>query len=96
MLAMASWNPAESRVRRTVDSLSAHGNALYAFAEGGQRVGEAVVAVDAGDLFDEVDFAFEVEAPAGKVPLARLRSLRGVTCQVAAERGEHVLRRLRR
>ena len=42
------------------------GQRLHAFAECGQRVGEAVVAVDAGDFFDEVDFAFEVEAPAGK------------------------------
>ena len=66
VLAMASWNPAASRVRRTVDSASAQGSALHAFAECGQRVGEAVVAVDAGDFFDEVDFAFEVETPAGK------------------------------
>ena len=32
-------------------------------AGGGEGVGEAVVAVDAGDLFDEVDLALEVEAP---------------------------------
>ena len=45
---------------------SAQGKRLHAFAEGGQRVGEAVVAVDAGDFFNEVDFAFEIEAPAGQ------------------------------
>ena len=32
----------------------------------GERVGEAVVAVDAGDLFDEVDLALEVETPGGE------------------------------
>src|ERR1700739_774656 len=40
------------------------GQCFYAFAEGGKRVGEAVVAVDAGNFFDEIDFALEVEAPA--------------------------------
>ena len=39
---------------------------LHAFAECGKGVGEAVVAVDARDLFDEVDFALEIEAPTGK------------------------------
>ena len=38
---------------------------------GGERVGEAVVAVDAGDFFDEVDFAFEVETPGGEFDLKR-------------------------
>jgi hypothetical protein len=33
----------------------------------GQGVGEAVVAVDAGYLFDEVDLALEVEAPGGEL-----------------------------
>jgi hypothetical protein len=33
----------------------------------GQGVGEAVVAVDAGYLFDEVDFALEVETPGGEL-----------------------------
>ena len=89
VLAMASWKPAASRVRRTADSASAQGRALNAFAESGQGVGETVVAVDAGDFFDEVDFALEVEAPAGQgdVPCASLR-LRGVSR--AAERGENV------
>ena len=41
------------------------GQRLHAFAKGGQRVGEAVVAVDARDFFNEVDFAFEIEAPTG-------------------------------
>ena len=36
-------------------------------AGGGEGVGEAVVAVDAGDLFDEVDLALEVEAPGGEL-----------------------------
>ena len=34
---------------------------------GGEGVGEAVVAVDAGDLFDEVDLALEVETPGGEL-----------------------------
>ena len=63
---MASWNPAASKVRRTADSLSAQGKRLHAFAEGGQRVGETVVAIDARDFFDEVDFALEIEAPTGQ------------------------------
>ena len=33
----------------------------------GDGVGEAVVAVDTGDLFDEVDLALEVEAPGGEL-----------------------------
>ena len=33
----------------------------------GEGVGEAVVAVDAGDLFDEVDLALEVETPGGEL-----------------------------
>src|SRR5215472_4999775 len=33
----------------------------------GQGVGETVVAVDAGDLFNEVDFTLEVEAPRGEL-----------------------------
>ncbi len=32
-----------------------------------EGVCEAVVAVDAGDLFDEVDLAFEVETPGGEL-----------------------------
>ncbi len=32
----------------------------------GEGVGEAVVAEDAGDLFDEVDGALEIEAPGGQ------------------------------
>jgi hypothetical protein len=35
-----------------------------AFAELRQRVGEAVVAVDARDFFDEIDLALEIEPPA--------------------------------
>ena len=33
---------------------------------GGEGVGEAVVAVDAGYFFDEVDLALEVETPGGE------------------------------
>jgi hypothetical protein len=33
----------------------------------GESVGEAVIAVDAGDLFDEVDLALEVETPGGEL-----------------------------
>ncbi len=44
--------------------------------EGGQGIGEAVVAVDAGDFFDEIDLAFEVEPPAGESDLSkRLRRI---------------------
>jgi hypothetical protein len=32
----------------------------------GESVGEAIVAVDAGNLFDEVDLALEVETPGGE------------------------------
>jgi hypothetical protein len=35
----------------------------------GEGVGEAVVAVDSGDLFDEVDLALEVETPGGELDL---------------------------
>ncbi len=35
----------------------------HAFAECGQRVGEAVVSVDARDFFNEVDLALEIEPP---------------------------------
>ena len=35
----------------------------------GEGVGEAVVAVDSGDFFDEVDLAFEVETPGGELDL---------------------------
>src|SRR5258708_7880954 len=34
---------------------------------GGEGVGEAVIAVDAGYLFDEVDLALEVETPGGEL-----------------------------
>ena len=37
--------------------------------KGGEGIGKAVVAIDAGNLFDQVDFAFEIEAPAGQVYL---------------------------
>jgi hypothetical protein len=33
----------------------------------GESVGEAIVAVDAGNLFDEVDLALEVETPGGEL-----------------------------
>jgi hypothetical protein len=33
----------------------------------GESVGEAIVAVNAGDLFDEVDLALEVETPGGEL-----------------------------
>ena len=36
-------------------------------AGGGEGVGEAVVAVDASDLFDEIDLALEVETPGGEL-----------------------------
>ncbi len=58
---------------------------LHAFAECGKRVSEAVVSVDARDFFDEIDFAFEVEAPTGKLNLPRigLRSVAGESASKA-------------
>ena len=57
--------------------------------ERGKRIAEAVVAVDAGDFFDEVDFALEVETPAGQRtawPAGRLpRGRRGRTPRSRAE-----------
>ena len=55
---------------------------------GGEGVGEAVVAVDAGDLFYEVDFAGEVEAPGGELDVEGV-----VACgsEGAAERFEVLL-----
>ena len=92
VLAMASWKPA-------VEKRAAHdgfgfgpGQRANAFTEGGQRVGETVVAVDARDLFDEIDFALEVEAPTGQrdVPCS-VGGLRGrCTDQRAAEGDENV------
>ena len=38
----------------------------HAFAEFGQRVGKAVVTVNARHLFDEIDLAFEIEPPTGQ------------------------------
>ena len=54
------------------------GQRLYAFAECGKRVGEAVVAVDAGDFFDEIYFAFEIETPTGECDLPRVPACRGL------------------
>jgi len=50
-----------------------------------QRVGEFVVAVDTGDLFDQVDLALQVEPPAGE-----LHVVRAFACwrERAAERGK--------
>ena len=56
-----------------------------------QRVGEAVVAVDAGYFFDEVDLAFEIETPAGQGD--GVSALAGFF-QLAAERGKDRLGRL--
>ncbi len=48
-------------------------------------VGEAVVAVDASDLFDEVDLALEVEPPGGQLDLVDVEAMKE---RLAAERGE--------
>jgi hypothetical protein len=58
------------------DSAAAVGQLADRSGEGWKRVGEAVVAVDAGDLFDEIDFALQVEPPAGEGRLATSRSIR--------------------
>src|SRR6185312_1872605 len=55
--------------------------------EGGQRVLEAVVAVDAGDFFDEVDFALEVESPAWERDLPGFVSARFQTAAKAGKEG---------
>ena len=54
-------------------------------AVSGKRVGETVVAVDAGHLFDQVDLAFEVETPRGEFYFEGVCSL---WSEFAAERGE--------
>ena len=69
------------------------GQRLHALAERGQRVGEAVVAVDARDLFDEVDFAFEIEAPTGESYLPCGSDSPCTTCETAAQREEHAFDR---
>ena len=68
---------------------------LDAFAECRQRVGKSVVAVDARNLFNQVDFAFEIETPTGEHDLPS-RGLRGMGGQSAAECGEKILHRGRR
>ena len=55
------------------------------FGRGGQRVGESIVAVDAGDLFDEVDLAGEIKTPGGELGVILVGSDRS---QRAAEGGE--------
>ena len=42
------------------------GQRAHAFSECRQRVGKAIVAVDARYFFDEVDLAFEIEPPTGQ------------------------------
>ena len=54
----------------------------------GQRVGEAVVAVDAGDLFEEVDLAGEVETPGWELDFVSVVRERR---EFAAECGEEAL-----
>ena len=69
------------------------GQGADAFAECGEGVGEAVVTVDAGDLFDEVDFAVEIEAPTGQGDLpgwgAGSRFIARQVREPAAKRGEY-------
>ena len=57
---------------------------------GGQRVGEAVVSVDARNLFDQVDLTFEVEPPRGKLDGEGCRLTTAGWCfgECAAEGGE--------
>ena len=43
----------------------------------GEGVGEAVVAVDTGHLFDEVDLALEVETPGGELDLELVSGVGG-------------------
>ena len=69
VLEMDSLKPRARRRVRTAASLAAVGWAMTGGS--GQGVGEAVVAVDAGDFFDEVDLALEVEAPGGELDVER-------------------------
>ncbi len=82
---MASWNPAARKVRRMAASLSSQGSARTLAAEDGESVGEAVVAVDARDFFNEIDFALEIETPAGQRDLPGFAAFRS---EGAAEGGE--------
>jgi len=55
----------------------------------GEGVGEAVVAVDAGDFFDEVDLALEVETPGGEFgSVDGLILTQAVEEEIAAKGGE--------
>ncbi len=63
------------------------GQRFHALPERRKRVCKSVVAVDACDFFDEVDFGFKIETPAGEGDLP-CGGLRGVAGQLAAERGK--------
>ncbi len=53
----------------------------------GDGVGEAVVAVDAGYLFDDIDLALEIEAPAeGSLQRGDVESVEDVSSQPSARR----------
>ena len=41
----------------------------------GKRVGEAVVSVDAGDFFDQIDLTLEVETPGGQGDLVDIEAV---------------------
>ena len=58
------------------------GQRTDALAEGRQRIGEAIVAIDARDFLDEIDLTFQVEPPTGKRDLpSRMDRLDKATSQ---------------
>ena len=71
VLAIASWNPADKQSAADSGFALGPGQRLHAFAEGGQSIGEAVVAVNARDFFDQIDLALQVEPPTGQRHLPR-------------------------
>ena len=81
---MDSEKPRARRRVRTAASFAAVGWAMT--MRGGKSVGEAVVAVDAGDLFDEVDLALEVETPGGELDGEGFGGLIGLSLQPSAVR----------
>jgi hypothetical protein len=85
VLEMDSEKPRASRRVRTAASVAAAG-LRDNDAGRGEGVGEAVVAVDAGNLFDEVDLALEVETPAGELNEELFRSSVGKCAAQGDER----------
>ena len=54
-------------VSRTLAFLGSSGNSTTPPENGGQRVGEIVVAVNARQLFQQIDLALDIETPGGNL-----------------------------